>query len=139
MGLLFCTSSSTRLPKIFWLWDNETGINGTLGGNNPKWPRICAAAGRKETDFVSRFVWLAWRNPCSNVGRVILSARPNSRLQRYTFEWRYSKNKLLQHIWGWKLCMHAENGVLVQDERKKFFFRISPYRGYESDGPMKGA
>jgi hypothetical protein len=138
MGLLFCTAHSTRLPIIFWAWDNETGINGTIGGNNPKWPRICAAAGRKETDFLSRFIWLAWRNPCSNVGRHLLSAKPDSIWQRYTYEWHYSKDKMFQHIWGWKLSTHQEDGVTVYDNRKKFFFRISPYRAYLPGEPMKG-
>lgn len=98
MGLLFCNRDSEHMPKLWWFWDNEThGINGTLGGNNPKWVLICnpevfpegesldkqyatlqrivSEKSGKERTFWNRWVWLYWRNPVTNISLYTLGVK----------------------------------------------------------------
>lgn len=97
IGLLFCNKDSEHLPKLWWPWDNSHGINGTLGGNNPKWVYLCNPELQdesvplsirqqkmqfiidnktgKERTFIKRWIWLYWRNPVSNLSLWWIGAK----------------------------------------------------------------
>ena len=98
MGLLFCNRDSEHMPWLWRPWDNKAhGINGTLGGNNPKWVIICNPELQdesiplserqkmmndiiknktgKERTYWKRWVWLIWRNPVSNLSLGWLGAK----------------------------------------------------------------
>jgi hypothetical protein len=68
IGLLFCGPDDEFLPRLFGPWQNPTGINGTLNGNNPIWPRITNG---KHRTYRYRWIWLAWRNPVSGFSHWI--------------------------------------------------------------------
>ncbi len=70
IGLLFCKEQDEFMPKLFWLWDNPDGINGTVRGNNPIWPRICGSEKATRT-FRNRWIWITFRNPVSNLSRLL--------------------------------------------------------------------
>lgn len=87
IGLLFCKRSSEHMAWPWYFWDNNHGINGTLGYNNMNWIGICnpelfdltpskriKAAYKlvdtqtgKERSFKNRWLWVTWRNPVSNL------------------------------------------------------------------------
>lgn len=75
VALLFCGRNVSHLPHVFWPWCNcDAGINGILDNKNPAWLKICGS--REATrGYWRRLQWLAWRNPASNWGRMVLGAR----------------------------------------------------------------
>ncbi len=171
IGLLFCHRDSEFMPKLWWLWDNCYGINGTIDYNNLKWPYTCnkkqiddlaAKTGQsiwevtkqvvdrhtgKERTYGKRWVWVTFRNPVSNLSRVVLgrTMQPETpiRTKEWAFlnltirrdeagwlRWQYdinffwSKTKRFQFYFGWKITDLGAGGGNIA----VFMYRISPFR-----------
>lgn len=93
LGLIFTTRNSEHMWFPWWFWDNNHGINGTLGYNNLNWVAICnpdvmmapdpesAARGivdrrdGNERRYGNRWLWTTWRNPVTNVSMYLIGAR----------------------------------------------------------------
>ena len=137
IGLLFCREDSEHMPFIFWPWDNWTGINGTLFGQNPSWPRITNG---KNRTYRYRWIWLAWRNPVSNWSRILAPVikegvvHTERRFWRFTYQtnriewfWDYAFSVRLTEAreaffrFGWKLS--EKPGRIA-----KMMFRVSPWK-----------
>ena len=151
LGLSGCRKESEHLPRWLWCWDNETGINGTLRGENPGWLRICGSD-EATRGFWRRLQWLAWRNPVSNWGRHVLACRvtqpvvcrigsirvgdgPNDKAGfRYStsgplkyevyWVWPWAKTRCVRFRCGWKL-----NGRTV-GETASFVFTLIPWKKF---------
>jgi hypothetical protein len=138
LGLLFCNEQSERMPRLFCPWDNFTsGINGTLNGNNPNWPRITNG---KNRTYRYRWLWLAWRNPVSGASYkplgVPITAEPSRqeigrrivmyRLGKFfslamTLPWFLKRDRGVFLRFGWKLNQPV--GRIAQ-----LMIRISPWK-----------
>ena len=171
IGLLFCNRDSEFMPKLWWLWDNCYGINGTIEYNNLKWPYTCnkrkideyaASTGRSiwdvtkdlvdkkigaERTYRNRWIWVTFRNPVSNLTRVLLGRKMTPETPIATKQWKFlnveirrdqagflrwqyevnfywSAKKRFQYIIGWKVTDLGAGG----GDRAVFMYRISPFR-----------
>lgn len=113
IGLLFCNKNSEHMPRLWWLWDNSHGINGTLNNNNLNWVVICNPEiydlpfderlkqiqllvenkTGKERTFKNRWIWITWRNPVSNLSLYPMGInikksvfRKEFKFKRFVFE-----------------------------------------------------
>ena len=102
IGLLFCKTTDNHLPKLWWIWDNSHGINGTIDYNNLNWVYICNPTEfvnvkdpiavcknivdsriGKERSFKNRWVWITWRNPVSNLSLYGIGLKINKNINEY--------------------------------------------------------
>lgn len=95
VGLLFCNKDSEHMPILWWGWDNNHGINGTLGYNNLNWVIICNpeindlpvkkqfkqvkllvdTKTGKERSFKNRWIWTTFRNPVTNISLYMIGLK----------------------------------------------------------------
>lgn len=148
-GLLLCDARAEHMPWPWWFWDNSHGINGTLHGNNARWPILCKG---KERTFNNRWTWVTWRNPVSNLSLYILGIKSPPQFDRrewhfgpitierciskgpawlrsYTVYWRWSETQYAQHSFGWKVA-----DTVTSENRARFIYRISPCRTKSAAG-----
>jgi len=125
LGLLLCDHTSEHMSWPWWPWDNIHGINGTLGGNNPKWPRITDG---KHRTFKYRWVWVTWRNPVSNFSRLIGVKTPSKWAWQHDYSVPYGNGREFWFRFGWKLS-DPKNG------KSPFLFRISPWHDASQGHP----
>ena len=98
VGLLF--EKNNHLPTLCWLWDNDKyGCNG-----GDFWKRTRG----ENTSFISKFIWLALRNPTYNSSRYVLGTTSSGIISFYGNE-RVSRNTEEGWYWaedGWKWEFH---------------------------------
>lgn len=121
IGLLFCKRSSEHLAWPWWFWDNNHGINGTLGYNNMNWVGICnpwllklpfnkqfkqahnlvdSQTGQERT-FKNRWIWVTWRNPVSNLSLYLMGLKIKKPVTTVTKEfWRFKFERTTSGL-GW--------------------------------------
>lgn len=153
-ALLFCGRDSEHLPHVFWPWCNcDAGINGIRGGKNPAWLAICGSTAATRS-YWRRLQWLAWRNPASNWGRVVLGAvldedaravrgdfgvgngrqdhagclyaRSGWRWEHYiVWVWPFAPGRCCRIRFGWKLAGKKAG------ERATWVFSLLPFKKFE--------
>lgn len=136
------------MPILWWPWDSSHGINGTLGGNNPKWLYLCNPELQdesvplserqkkmqfivnnktgKERTFFKRWIWLYWRNPVTNLSLYAIGAKiPKKNGEYIKTENTYYRtffNKLTIGCYrcGWLWCYN----FMFQYSDKKMFYHV---------------
>lgn len=66
IALLFTKWEDDKLPRLFWMWDNDVSINGDRKEDWAVWFKGNAYyAKAPPRSFWARYVWLGWRNRAS--------------------------------------------------------------------------
>lgn len=148
IGLLFCNRNSEKLPKLWWLWDNSHGINGTIDYNNLNWVYICNpdqffnkkdpikvckdiidSKTGNERKYGNRWIWLAWRNPVSNPSMYMIGLKIKKpvTVTTKTF-WRFIFTKVSSGF-GWSYAF-----AFKYNETRGFYYSF----GWKFNDPADG-
>lgn len=148
IGLLFCNKDSIHMPKLWWLWDNSHGINGTINDNNGNWVIICnnginATPEEKrkilahcfstnlglERTYRNRWIWITWRNPVSNLSMYLMGLKINKPVEYYSKSFGPFKFEKATSGRGWFYAF-----TLKYNNARGFFYAI----GWKFLDPAEG-